>query len=343
MVEINKSLLRLAVTVRAQLGVSSSQVRLIDLPVDTWNRCVALVRQIRRAELRGWHLAAAELIDDLRFTIPTLESQLAAGVRELPPRTAPETFSKTGDVYRDLIALTDEFDEFDFDLRGRWLSVTTEPIHLQGIYLGPFEIRLDWGRTTRSDAATYRIIAREPHPADSRGNVIHPHVMDEILCEGDGKPAIRQALVEGRLLDFFTLVAGVLRNYNPESAFVELALWYGRSCSDCGAVVDEEDCYVCQQCGESVCEGCEVTCCGCDDAFCSSCIAGCAICNDNFCRRCRRVCSRCQASVCSGCLHDNERCLKCYEEEPEGNADTAPASGGLAIQPHGLGQAVVSA
>ena len=143
---INKPLLRLAVAIRAQLAASSSRARLIDLPVHSWQRCVELVRQIRRAELRGWHLAAAELLMDLRYTIPSVESELAALLRELPPTTLIESVATTSDIYQDLVALGEEFEEVAFDLRGRWLSVTTEPIELEGIYLGPFEIRLDWGR-----------------------------------------------------------------------------------------------------------------------------------------------------------------------------------------------------
>ena len=52
--------------------------------------------------------------------------------------------------------------------------------------------------------------------------------MDERLCEGDGRSAIRQALAQGRLLDFFMLVAGGLRTYNAESPFVALEIWERR-------------------------------------------------------------------------------------------------------------------
>jgi hypothetical protein len=92
--------------------------------------------------------------------------------------------------------------------------------------------------------AALRVIAKDPPPCESRENVTHPHVMDETLCEGHGRHAIRQAIAQGRLLDFFTLVANGLRTYNEESPFVALELWYGAACSDCGAVVDDEDRFV---------------------------------------------------------------------------------------------------
>ena len=160
---------------------------------------------------------------------------------------------------------------------------------LEGVYLGPFEIQLQWARVTNGGEPAYRVIAKDPHPAESRENVTHPHVMDEILCEGDGKHGIRRALSEGRLLDFFTLVAGVLRTYNPESPFVELALWSGSSCSDCGALVDEDYSYSCHKCGDTICGECETVCGGCDDSCCSGCIGSCAACEESFCRRCLKT------------------------------------------------------
>ena len=100
--------------------------------------------------------------------------------------------------------------------------------------------------------------------------------MDEHLCEGDGRAAIRQALAQGRLLDFFMLVAGGLRTYNAESPFVALEIWGGATCSDCGAVVDEDERLACQRCEETICSGCEVVCSGCDGSWCSQCVTSCA-------------------------------------------------------------------
>jgi hypothetical protein len=168
--------------------------------------------------------------------------------------------------------------------------------------------------------------------------------MDEILCEGHSRQAIRQALVQGRLLDFFTLVAGGVRSYNPESPFVELALWYGCACSDCGRVVDEDDRYTCEKCDEAVCDGCVTNCCGCDNSCCSSCITACAACDDNYCRGCLRPCKQCRTTVCPSCLEDDERCSICHEKErQERTDDTGPAPDRAAVQPHGLGQTLVPA
>ena len=78
------------------------------------------------------------------------------------------------------------------------------------------------------------MIARDPHPAESRENVTHPHVMDEILCEGEGRHSIRQALAQGRLLDFFTLVAWRASNLQPRKPVCGARIVAGGSCGDCG-------------------------------------------------------------------------------------------------------------
>src|SRR5690606_20967014 len=108
------------------------------------------------------------------------------------------------------------------DRAGR-LSVTTEPITLEGVYLGPFRIELDVDDLAAGECADYRVIALEPNPAASNCDVTHPHIQDEQLCEGEGRPLIRRALGEGRILDFFEFVASVLRAYNPESPYVSLS------------------------------------------------------------------------------------------------------------------------
>jgi hypothetical protein len=336
----NESLVRLAVAIRDELNVRSHQRRLVELPVSAWEACLRITRQIRRAELRGWHLAAGELTTDLRYSLAAFESQVADILRELPSSTLTEKSLTTREIYEDLVALSEEFEEIHYDQNGRWLSVTTEPLELESIFLGPFEIRLNW----RRGELTYRVIATDPHPPESRENVTHPHVMDDLLCEGEGRHAIRQALAQGRLLDFFTLVAGVLRNYNPESPFVELALWSGQSCSDCGAVVREDDYYTCQKCDSAVCSGCEVSCCGCNDSYCSECVASYSVCHDSYCAGCLGRCQQCRIGVCSGCLDEQERCSTCHEERQYEEGDDCPLDiSHAAIQSDRVGQAAISA
>ena len=337
---------RLAAAIHRELNAESGHEPLVEMPQVYWQRCVELVRQVRRARLRGWHLAANQLLKDLSYAIPSIQHELSTIAERVPRRTAVDRRATMHDIYQDLVALRQEFEQLDYDRKGRQLSVVTEPILLAGVYLGPFEIRLKWAQPTRGELPVYRVIAQDPHPAEGRENVTHPHVMDEILCEGDGRHAVRQALAQGRLLDFFMLIAGILRTYNPESPFVEVALWYGGNCSDCGVGVDEDHSYACAKCGDTVCSECERLCCGCDDGCCSGCIGSCAACEDNYCRRCLQPCNGCSGSICSGCLDDNERCPNCHEKESredEENDAGATAPGGAAVQSDGLGQTLITA
>ena len=52
--------------------------------------------------------------------------------------------SSASDIYRDILALDEEFEEVDIDLDEHELSVTTDRIVLEDVHLGAFQIRLDW-------------------------------------------------------------------------------------------------------------------------------------------------------------------------------------------------------
>lgn len=341
----SKPLSRIALAVHDHLAALTANDSLIELPLDEWQRCVDVVRRIRRARLRGWNLAGTALTGDLRYSLPAVEQELAAIRGRLAPSPRPDYLVRPGTIYCDLIALRREFAALDHDVGDRWLSVTTEPIKLREVYLGAFEIRLAWGRT-RDGRPSYRIIARDPHPAAGRENVTHPHVQDEHLCEGEARYAIRAALTQGRLLDFFMLVAAVLRTYNAESPFVELSVWLGSSCSDCGAAVDDDESYSCRRCDGTACSECERVCGGCEMSFCADCIGSCDACRESHCGCSLKPCPGCRSQCCVGCLDEFERCPNCHEQESEesngietsnSSADSAP------VQSDRLGQAPVSA
>lgn len=341
MPSINKRLLRLAAAIHAKLLNRRTSEPLIEMPTGNWQRCGDLARQLRRAQLRGWNLAADVLRGDLSYACSSVVQELDVLSRSLSRPVTSVRVANIGHIYDDLQALEQEFGDLDDDRKFLRLSIVTDPITLEGVYLGPFEIRLQWA----SSSPTYRVIAKDPHPSESRDNVTHPHVMDEVLCEGDGHHAIKQALSQGRLLDFFTLVTGILKTYNPDSPFVELALWRGCSCSDCGTLVEEDYCYSCDKCHADICGECEARCCDCDESHCSDCIGSCAACEDNYCRRCLQSCQGCHRFVCSGCLTE-ERCTNCHEEESEegvGSDREGETSTSAAVQPHGVGQATVPA
>lgn len=134
------------------------------------------------------------------------------------------------------------------------VSAVTEEIVLEGVDLGRFEIALKWDKLGCSQP--YAVIALDPNPAASSSDTTHPHVQDGSLCEGDGRMPIRQALRQGRLLDFFIMVRQVLETYNAASAYVSLDQWHGIDCHDCGRLVAGDDRYTCERCEVDVCGDC---------------------------------------------------------------------------------------
>jgi hypothetical protein len=266
----NVTLARAAIAIRAALASEPARSFPDELPRNAWQRCENLLRQIHCARQRGWCLAAADREDDLRYGLARVRAELADLDQQLLTLVAPHSLASATEIYRDLAVLEDEFSDWSYDRANRILSVTTAPVELEGIYLGPFDIRLHWNRIARAGADTYRVVALDPRPAAVRDDVTHPHVRDEELCEGEGREPIRRALAEGRLLDFFLLVSNLLHSYNAESPFVSLADWFAECCADCDTFVSRDERYICTRCESSLCEGCQLTCGACCDSFCSA-------------------------------------------------------------------------
>jgi hypothetical protein len=217
---------------------------------------------------------------------------------------------------------------------------------LDGVYLGPFEIHLDWSNLQDGHPNNYRVIAMDAHPAAANDNVTHPHVQDEAVCEGEGRQTIRSAIEQGRLLDFFVIVANLLRTYNSGSPYVSLADWHGAACADCGATVSGDERWTCDKCQTTTCGECYQNCSDCDGIHCDECTTSCEGCDERRCRSCISVCSACHDEYCQGCLDDNERCSDCHDKE---NEATEPhdseeyRNSQVAVQPNCMGEAVVLA
>ena len=172
--------------------------------------------------------------EDVLGQLRLLQGAIEGACRHLErPSAAPPSVSNLVVELRQLDA---EFTGLDVDWKRSVLSVTTEPITLQHVELGPFAIELCWDRLNHQpDSNCFDIDALEPNPASADDLITHPHVKDLSLCAGDAAPAIRTALQEGRLADAFCLVRSVLLTYNARSPHALLAQWDGQECSDCTA------------------------------------------------------------------------------------------------------------
>jgi len=294
------------------------------LPEWAWTEMQSLHRRIDKARRRGWHRAAHALTEELTYAADTCHYRLLELLAMLREQTKSSTLPSQTDICQEILALQKEFDEVELKPGTGEIRVTVGPISLEDIPLGRFEICLDWEGP--SGASLYRVVALDPNPAGGNESVTHPHVQDERLCEGEGRAAIRAAIAQGRLCDFFMLVSQTLSTYAQGSAYVELDRWYGESCQDCGSTVCEDDRYYCQRCDAILCGECNVTCRDCGDGYCAACISVCHECHDNYCPSCLGSCSACHQATCSDCLQEG-LCGSCHEKRKREHDDAGSDDG----------------
>lgn len=313
----SRTFLRVAGLIRQAIVQGRPVPDSVVLPEASWEECLKIARQIRRATALGWHHAASQLRKQLLYQVSYCRDSLHQVSSALERGLSCPVVS-AADIYRDLRVLEDEFEGTECDFEAEVVSVTTPSITLEGVYLGPFQIRLDWNRLHESPA--YRVVALEPNPASSNDAVTHPHVNDEALCEGEGRRSIGAALAAGRIVDFFLLVSRLLATYSPGQAYVELSDWCGEPCQDCGLHVTDGNRCSCGNCDGLFCSECTSCCRVCDDFFCLGCISQCSSCGTSLCSGCQDACDACQCFFCPECISDS-RCQRCREKE-ESDAPT---------------------
>ncbi len=332
--------------------LSEESPSLFKLPFQPWWHCDRLIRKRQQAQRRGWDSAALKLERELKSGAAQLIQQLTTLHGELSSDASQQQISSVRELYAELWSLEEEFGELHLNLRAQTISVMTEPIELEGVYLGPFEICLDYGNQKTDGSLYYRVIARQPHPAFTNDCVTHPHVQSEVVCEGDGRLAIRRSLEQGRLFDFFTMVSSLLRTYNSDSPYVALSDWDSVECTECADVIAANEQTRCDNCEITLCTGCARDCSDCDCPFCHECLSYCDGCHGHCCSSCLQQCIQCHADCCQRCLLENERCSDCDAEEEleeteeelqEAQASAANPVAATAVQPDCLGETVVPA
>lgn len=290
---------------------------------DRLERLSTLKRKLTLCRIRGYHAAAQRVAGQSELLVSQLASESETLRRSLPK--GPTPVPSLRELVEELEQLEAEFGTLELNLHPLWVSVRTEPIELEGVYLGPFEIRLHVpDMAARADSC--EIIALDPHPAASADHVTHPHVSDERLCAGDAGVAITEARRHGRLCDLFVLIRCVLNTYNAHSPYVALEDWHGESCSDCGSTIHEDDRYVCDACEEPFCCDCTDLCRVCETCVCAECSLTCPECDERVCRSCLSACQRCGRRLCLNCL-DEELCSDCLSQEEledENEEETPP-------------------
>jgi hypothetical protein len=330
MTTFSRLLVRVAVRIQDQYELAAAQQSHIELPEYEWRECQRLLRLSAHAERMRWDSAYRLLQEPLRRRVSSLGEEFGRLSEQFATPGVPRSVPQLRDLYDELVDLHEEFDDVRIDLRNEVIAVRTEPIVLLDVELGPFEISWVWSRLQRNPA--YWVRALDPHPAASDSSLYHPHIRDEVLCEGDGRQSVRNARDRGHLAEFFLIICRILETYNPGSPYASLAHWEGRSCASCGDVVDEDDCFECSRCGDSSCMDCSLTCGGCHREFCGECISTCAGCDARHCSGCLESCSQCDEEFCHECL-TNGRCGSCTAEDDEEDAGTTDPAGTTADRP----------
>ncbi|MEX2213242.1 MAG: hypothetical protein WD768_03890 [Phycisphaeraceae bacterium] len=291
--------------------------------LDRWRKATRHTQLVIRKRWLGVLPAIRRSLD---YLFIDLQRELTAA-RRITEQWEPLTIPAFRDLIADLEQIKDEFGGWQF--RDNVLSVTTEPITLESVYLGSFAIKLQINHFDSLDRQRiYEVEALDPNPAEGHSNTTHPHVRDDELCEGDASVPIKSALEQGRVADFFLLVKSVLTTYNAGSPYVALDLWAGGvSCYHCGTSVSDDDRTYCEHCDHDVCNDCCGKCEACDSYYCTECLSTCPRCDCAMCKDCRRSCEQCGEAVCVDCL-ENDVCTQCQKEQDEADEPDEPDDDG---------------
>lgn len=322
--EDKKNLIRMADKIQeALIGLKNGRylelMRQLTSFAGQLQQLTAQSRKMGASLANGWFSAAERccngvnrLLNDIPHSVSKLRQLTNTPQKELPTLST---------LFDELNQVQQEFGSLEIDKAENTISVITESITLDDVYLGPFKIQLELKKfNSLYTASPYHIIALSPNPAATDETVTHPHVSNETLCEGDGCVAIRTALEQGRLSDFFTMVRSILTTYNPDSPYVALIDWDGDACYDCGYVTSRDYIYYCNYCEHDYCEQCSTYCRCCDETCCLGCSEQCSYCEDQVCMNCMKECAECDSACCSSCLEDNI-CPNCKEEMEKDNEE----------------------
>lgn len=330
--DLARQAIRAAVKIRDRLTAPAWTQGLEHLPRREWDTVHKTLWRLRQAESRGWHAAGREVLSDLDHHLLTLVVRLQAFRTQLAAPLPASRVASASQTAADLAALEDEFERVQIDLGEKTVTVQTEPIVLEEVWLGPFDICLYWERIGVRRA--YEVIAKDPQPPSANDEVTHPHVLNNQLCEGEATHPIQASLAGGRIFDFFLLVRQTLETYNSASPYVPLRDWQGTHCQDCGWSLHEDDASRCATCDGQLCGECSTYCHGCGDYYCRQCCATCSACERFFCNQCLVDPPEAASRLCTHC-HKKE------EEEP--HEHESPDDTPTAVYALCLGQAAAAA
>lgn len=330
---------RCAVRIARALTIAFHERQQVLLPERWFQQARDLAARHELVRSRGWAAAADQLRWQLLLRVQWLQTELKLLQQTLQMLQTPMPAPSAADVYRELVALEQEFERVDIAPQSTRLTVITERIILRGIDFGPFELVWNWSAISGEDELRAR--ALEPCRPNDREDVTHPHVQDHQLCEGEASLPLEQALRSGRLCDYFAILQQTLKTYNPSSPYVHLEDWFSRRCSSCNDTMDECDESDCHACGEILCCDCIACCAECHASTCRSCLDACPECHRDICASCQPEGGFCRGVCCDSCqtAKDQNETDTADDEEKDSGTDAA----GAAVQSVCLGEVGVPA
>ncbi len=188
---------------------------LCDVLPDVWAAYVKAVR-------RGWYAAADVFLRRFMYRLEQAVEDLGArDAVDLGKRWRSAAASRP--IVEEFRALAADAVFAGVDTASGEVMVTTHDIVLDGVNFGPFQVVLP--DLASLPCLHVTVIPRAPFTNPSASNVSHPHVLDNRLCLGRGEAAVRAAICEGRLHDYFLIVWRLLLTYQPASAYMPLEAW----------------------------------------------------------------------------------------------------------------------
>ena len=130
---------------------------------DSATTLARLLRTIEIASSRNWQAARELTVRDYRRTAEEMQKQLSE-IKKTISAVAQQPSVKTSDVFLDLMALREEFDDICFDAKRKILSVVSKRIQLEDLNLGCFRIELHL--ETLATRGYYCLLYTSPSPRD---------------------------------------------------------------------------------------------------------------------------------------------------------------------------------
>ena len=142
---LRRQAIRAAAQIHHHLCAPSDQAH-VALPQGRWQELEAGFRRLHTIQSRSWRAASVCLASDLEYQLRRLAAELDSLRARLPQVVSHNPISQPSAIVSDLLALPQEFDSVEIDLKGKRICAITEAITLEEIQLGPFQIVLHWER-----------------------------------------------------------------------------------------------------------------------------------------------------------------------------------------------------